>query len=169
MNSSVAAMNAVPMRMAIPAGISILRFFFIIFIVIDNMVFLRIQDRLCSWPALATLLRRLRSLHEGSLCRLAADVRRIVPGLPRNGWILVCRHRLNCGAPGGLRGTFALLHEQITHLRRLRVGDVGDDVSVGEYDGTVCIGGGHRIMRDHDDRLPQFPYRGLEEAKHLGA
>ena len=38
---------------------------------------------------------------------------------------------------------------------------VGHDLSVGEYDGTVGVGGGHRIVRDHDDGLAKLVDRTL--------
>ena len=74
-----------------------------------------------------------------------------------------------CAGDGSARGTFAFGHKQIVHRFGSGIRLVGHDLSVGEYDGTVGVGGGHRIVRDHDDGLAKLVDRTLQEAEHFGA
>src|SRR3954454_12936619 len=57
----------------------------------------------------------------------------------------------------------------VQHRVRGGVGQLVDDVTVGEKDHPVGVGRRVRIVGDHDDRLAVVPYRISQEAQHLRA
>ena len=73
------------------------------------------------------------------------------------------------GGGYGLRGRFALLHQQIVHLLGAWLVDVGHDLPVGEHDGAVRVGGCDGIVGDHDDGLAEFVHGAFEEAQYFRA
>ena len=58
---------------------------------------------------------------------------------------------------------------RVEHRLGGRVAQFVDDRAVGEEDDPVGVGGGVRVVGDHDDGLAELAHRVAQEAEHLGA